>query len=199
MTKQELTNTRDSEPQVLLKSESDPSVFKEIEENWRNATYSIIKTAVLIETEYKRLATDVAKESAEQFVLELQEQKIMSKSTVAKLRKIARWKLIQNDHDLLEKIPASYEIMSILARQSDQRKVKQLINNGDIFTDTSVRDILKLFPPKNPTKTVSAPKPKISISGSFESVKKADLGTLKKLLKQLSQIDGVKISGLEFL
>ena len=154
---------------------------------WNKAAMSIIEVG----RQLNEAQNDLNKIEFRQLKRELEDQRIMSNSTITKLRMIANNVVLTREENQ-KYLPPSYETLYLLTRVEDDELEKAFVNQ-QISTETQRSNISEIFGSQKTSSQQVNSKPKISISIP-DSLSQQDFMLLKKLLNQIQKISGIKIT-----
>ena len=154
---------------------------------WNKAAMSIIEVGRQLNEAHKNLT----KIEFRRLRRELEDLRIMSKSTITKLKKIANNVVLTREENQ-KYLPPSYETLYLLSR-IDENDLSEAFENQLISTETQRNNVPNIFGFQNQTASKVNSYLKISISIP-EKLSREETVQLKIYLSEIKKISGVKIN-----
>ena len=154
---------------------------------WNKAAMSIIEVG----RQLNEAQNDLSKIEFRQLKRELEDQRIMSSSTITKLKMIAN-NVVLTKEENQKYLPPSYETLYLLSR-IEENELSEAFENQLISTETQRNNISNIFgyQKQNSSKINSSSKISISIP---ENLSKEEFFQLKIYLSEIKKISGVRIN-----
>ena len=158
-----------------------------ITSSWNKVAMSIIEVG----RQLNEAQNDLSKIEFRQLKRELEDQRIMSNSTITKLRMIANNVVLTREENQ-KYLPPSYETLYLLSR-IDENDLSEAFENQLISTETQRNNIPNIFGFQNQTTSKVNSYLKISISIP-EKLSREETVQLKIYLSEIKKISGVIIN-----
>ena len=154
---------------------------------WNKAAFSIIEVG----RQLNEAQNELSKNQWVQLRRELEDQRIMSNSTITKLKMIANNVVLTREENQ-KYLPPSYETLYVLSQVEDD-ELSKAFDDHQISTETQRKNIPEIFGShKNATRKKNS-NSKISITIP-DSMSKQEYLLLNDLLNQINKISGIKIN-----
>jgi len=154
---------------------------------WNKAAMSIIEVGRQLNEAKENLSNIKFR----QLKRELEDQRIMSNSTITKLRMIAN-NVVLTKEENQKYLPPSYETLYLLSRV-EENELSEAFDNQLISTETQRNNIPNIFGYQKITSSKANSNSKISISIP-ENLSRDEMVQLKIYLSEIKKISGVKIN-----
>ena len=154
---------------------------------WNKAAMSIIEVGRQLNEAKENLSNIKFR----QLKRELEDQRIMSNSTITKLRMIAN-NVVLTKEENQKYLPPSYETLYLLSRV-EENELSEAFDNQLISTETQRNNIPNIFGYQKITSSKLNSNSKISISIP-ETLSQEEMFQLKVSLAEIKKISGVKIN-----
>ena len=154
---------------------------------WNKAAMSIIEVG----RQLNEAQNDLSKIEFRQLKRELEDQRIMSSSTITKLKMIAN-NVVLTKEENQKYLPPSYETLYLLSR-IEENELSEAFENQLISTETQRNNISNIFGYQKQTSSKINSSSKISISIP-ENLSKEEFFQLKIYLSEIKKISGVRIN-----
>ena len=154
---------------------------------WNKAAMSIIEVG----RQLNEAQNNLSKIEFKQLKRELEDQRIMSSSTITKLKMIANNVVLTREENQ-KYLPPSYETLYLLSR-IEENELSEAFENQLISTETQRNNISNIFGYQKQTSSKINSSSKISISIP-ENLSKEEFFQLKIYLSEIKKISGVRIN-----
>ena len=154
---------------------------------WNKAAMSIIEVG----RQLNEAQNNLSKIEFKQLKRELVDQRIMSSSTITKLKMIANNVVLTREENQ-KYLPPSYETLYLLSR-IEENELSEAFENQLISTETQRNNISNIFGYQKQTSSKINSSSKISISIP-ENLSKEEFFQLKIYLSEIKKISGVRIN-----